>query len=136
MLRTNYLLRKGENIILGRFKVIRLLKMAFTLLTQLEEILLNFIVTSPSSYNELETLVNDLYLGYRNISSGRLSTTLHKLTKKQLITKNKSLHIDSNGRRCKYIYSPTQLAKDLMNDYNSLHDTLKYSITKYAQIKA
>ncbi len=110
--------------------------MTFILLTQLEEILLNFIVTSPSSYNELETLINDLYLGYRDISQGRLSTTLHKLINKQLITKDKSLHIDSNGRRCKYLYSPTPSAIDLMNDYNSLHDTLKYSITKYAETKA
>ena len=110
--------------------------MTFILLTQLEEILLNFIVTSPSSYNELETLVNDLYLGYRNISSGHLSNVLQKLIQKSLITKQKRLHIDSNGIRCKYIYSPTQLARDLMNDYNSLHDTLKYSINKYAQIKA
>ena len=109
--------------------------MTFILLTQLEEILLNFLLTSPSSYNELQTLINDLYLGYRSISSGHLSNTLHRLIDKKLIIQQKSLHIDSNGTLCKYIYHSTELATDLMNDYNSLHDTLKYSITKYAEMK-
>ncbi|MDJ0510800.1 MAG: hypothetical protein QNJ64_16325 [Crocosphaera sp.] len=109
--------------------------MSFILLTQLEEILLNFIVTSPSSYTELDQLTTDLYLDYRQISRGRLSTTLSKMVKKGIITKDKDVHIDSNGNHCYYTYNSTQSGIELLNIYNSLHQMLDYSLTQYSKIK-
>ncbi len=109
--------------------------MSFTLLTQLEEILLNYIVTSPSSYTELKTLVSDLYLDYRQVSEGRLSTTLTNMIEKDLINKDKHIHIDSNGKKCHSRYSPTQLGNKLLQDYRNLHNSLQYSLTQYSRIK-
>lgn len=109
--------------------------MSLTLLTQLEEVLLNFIVTSPSSYAELETLIADLYLDHRQISQGHLSNVLTKMVKKSIITKEKNAHIDSNGKHCYCIFKPTQSGINLLSDYNNLHQTLQYSLTQYSKIK-
>ncbi len=111
-------------------------KMTFILLTQLEEMLLKIIIASPSSFSELYQIVTQLYSGYRNVSQGRLCDVLNKLIKKQLIIKNKQPHIDSNGVKCKYLYSSTQSARQLINEYKVLEDTVNYGIHKYSQLKA
>ncbi len=105
-------------------------------MNQLEEILLNYIVTSPSSYTELKTLVSDLYLDYRQVSEGRLSTTLTNLIEKDLINKDKDTHIDFNGKKCTSRYSPTQLGNELLQNYRNLHNSLQYSLTQYSRIKS
>ena len=109
--------------------------MSFILLTQLEEVLLNFIVASPSSYAELERLITDLYLDYRQVSQGRLSTTLGNMVKKRIISKQKDVHIDSNGKYCYCLYKPTKLGINLLDTYNNFHQTLEYSLAQYSKIK-
>jgi DNA-binding PadR family transcriptional regulator len=113
-----------------------LTKMTFILLTQLEEMLLKIIIASPSSFSELYQIVTQIYSGYRNVSQGRLCDVLNKLINKQLIIKNKEPHIDSNGVKCKYLYSSTQSAIQLINEYKILEDTVNYGIHKYSQLKA
>jgi DNA-binding PadR family transcriptional regulator len=113
-----------------------LTKMTFILLTQLEEMLLKIIIASPSSFSELYQIVTQIYSGYRNVSQGRLCDVLNKLINKQLIIKNKEPHIDSNGVKCKYLYSSTQSAIQLINKYKTLEDTVNYGIHKYSQLKA
>jgi DNA-binding PadR family transcriptional regulator len=110
-------------------------EMTFIQVTQLEEVLLKIIITSPSSFSELYKIITELYSGYRNISKGRLCNILNKLIKKKLIIKDKKLHIDSNGVKCKYLYSSTSLAIKLISEYKILADTINYGIHKYSQIK-
>ncbi len=111
-------------------------EMAFLLLTQLEEILLKIIIASPSSFSELDNIVNQLYSGYRQVSPGRLSNVLTKLTDKELINKQNCSHIDFHGRKCKYLYTPTSSALKLINDYDQLHQAVNNSLNLYAQLKA
>ena len=111
-------------------------EMTFLLLTQLEEILLKIIIASPSSFSELDNIVNQLYSGYRQVSQGRLSSTLTSLADKKLVNKQNCSHIDFYGRKCKYIYTPTQSALNLIKDYKTLDQTIDHSLNLYAQLKA
>ena len=110
--------------------------MTFFLLSQLEEIVLKFVVNgSSSSFTELEKLINDIFLDCYTINPGTLSNILSNLTKKQLIIKKKHSHIDSNQSMCKYIYLPTQSAKDLIKQYDLIHQTVNYSVNQYIKTK-
>ena len=110
--------------------------MSFLLLSQLEEMVLKFIVNcSSSSFTELEKLLNDIFLDCYTVHRGTLSKILSKLAKKDLIIKQKHPHIDSNQSICRYIYLPTQSAKDLIQQYDLIHQTFNYSVSQYAKTK-
>ncbi len=111
--------------------------MSFLLLSQLEEMVLKFIVNcSSSSFTELEKLLNDIFLDYYTIHRGTLSNILSKLAKKNLITKEKNPHMDSTQSICRYTYLPTQSAKELIKQYDLIHQAFDYSVTRYAKTKS
>ncbi len=110
--------------------------MSFFLLSQLEEMVLKFIVnSSSSSFTEVEKLLNDIFLDFHTIHRGTLSNILSNLVKKDLIIKEKHSHIDSTQSMCKYIYLPTKSAKDLIEQYDIIHQTFNYSVNQYIKTK-
>ena len=111
--------------------------MSFLLLTQLEEMVLKFIVnSSSSSFTELEKLLKDIFLDCYTIHRGTLSNILSKLAKKKLIVKQKQPHVDSTQSICRYVYIPTESAQELIEQYNLIHQAFDYSVTRYAKTKS
>ncbi len=111
--------------------------MSFLLLTQLEEMVLKFIVNSPSSsFKELEKLLNDIFLDCYTIHRGTLSNILSNLARKELIVKQKQPHIDSTQSICRYTYVSTQSAKELMEQYDLIRQAFDYNVTRYAKTKS